>query len=140
MTTENNAENRMSTDEMLTFLMAGAIEFYALGLGETEDAPEPFRNAIRPFAAAHNVPIEVVEQTLATLLEACAKAASSGKNYQQMTAPEVNGIRIFKAVDCREIVEVFATLVDAMVKLDSRADREILAALMWHLKELWDIR
>ena len=139
MTTENHTQKLKDTDEMLTFLTAGAIEFYALGLAESEDETEPFRAAIRPLASAHNVPTDVVEQTLATLHEACAEVASSGENYQQMTAPEVNGIRIFKPIDGREIVEVFATLVDAMVRFDSRADREIIAELMWHLKGIWDI-
>jgi hypothetical protein len=37
MTTENHTQKLKDTDEMLTFLTAGAIEFYALGLAESED-------------------------------------------------------------------------------------------------------
>ena len=119
----------VSPEEMLSFLVEGAVELYFLGVTEEINQPDVFRNAMRPLAVAWCVEEELVKKALAVVTEKC-KAIDESENTEE-TSSKVPGNK--------RILAIFATLTDTIVWLERREDRLRIAELLYFLKDFWDI-
>ena len=127
----------MCPTELMVWLTAGAIELYALGAEAEDKGPEIFINAMRPVAEAWSLvdgELEEAQAKVAAQREATLKH-QEGEEYPLM----MDEIWLFRDVQGKEIVSVIGTLIDTMVWLPEKDDRDAVASLIYFLKGYWAI-
>jgi len=130
-------ETAMCPAEMLMWLTAGAIELYALGAEPGDTGPEIFINAMRPVALTGYLEDGELEEALGRV---AAQREATLKHKEGEEYPLMMDERwLFRDIQGKEIVSIIGTLIETMVSLPEKDDREAVASLIYFLKDYWAI-
>ena len=128
----------MTPEELLERLLHSAVELYALGAKADSEEPQVFSKSIATIAGAWNLDEELAKQATASIQsqqEIVAKYERGEGEFQLVLDAE----KLLCDPSGKEILAMTSVLIQTMVALEQREERQRILELLKLLRIFWGI-